>query len=177
MLQRINMIEHSFTIGPRNCGKSEYIERQMSPFPQKLYIGTLWNGHLFRNTITEHQNRRDSTWDLYEITGSWSIDLKQIDKKFTGINTPDACLVDGLTTWAENIAGYQKDKIYMAAHCVVDSINYLFTRHKNTKWYFIDVTYDILEFENRFLEADACKIIYNRMIETIRPMAVLKWRI
>jgi adenosyl cobinamide kinase/adenosyl cobinamide phosphate guanylyltransferase len=169
------MITHIFTIGQRNCGKSEFIEKKINSFSHKLYIGTLWKSRSFDKIITRHAERRDESWQLYEITGNISWDLKQIDNMIKNLRLPNACLIDGLFTWAENISGFRKDRLHSSIDNIIGTIEYLVLNNPETKWYFIDVYPIVLKSEQRELEAIVCKQIHEQLVTRIEPIKIIDW--
>ena len=167
--------KHLFTIGPRNCGKSEYIERYMDIFSSKLYIGTLWQSKSFDEIIQRHKQRRDKTWQLYEISGGWGRDLRQIDNLMNSPKRVEACLADGLITWAENIAGFRKNRLMSAIDSIIGTVTYLMNKNPEVVWFFIDVDPTVLRLEQRDDEALICEKMHQRLINRITPLKILYW--
>lgn len=87
-------------IGYRNCGKSEFVEKELEEkYEKRLYIGTLFHDNeKYNESIMRHQQRRDNLWQLYEITNQIDNDMDNI-KHVIEKKKIESCIIDGITTW------------------------------------------------------------------------------
>ena len=162
------------TIGPRACGKSEAIEKEISNFKNKLYIATLWRDPRYIKSIHQHQKRRDLNWNLYEVTGNLRKDYNNINSLLKDMHQPIACMIDGLTTWALNCSLAERS-INICAYNIVFFIEKLIATHPNCLWHLVDVSpesFDLIQNKSTF---SACQNIHFLLNNNIKFLKTIYW--
>lgn len=165
-----------FHIGPRKCGKSLYVEKELEIcYKNNLYIGTLIPCDKYIEPIHNHQKRRNNSWTLYEISYSMNNDFTYINN-FLQKGEIESLLIDGLTTWVSLISKNTYD-LYLHADILVNNIIYLI-EHYNICIRLIDVIPE--SFKNKHLK-DICKQIHNTLLEKGNyynlDIKIINWRI
>ncbi|MBV9879400.1 MAG: bifunctional adenosylcobinamide kinase/adenosylcobinamide-phosphate guanylyltransferase [Gemmatirosa sp.] len=126
-------------LGPPASGKSLAVERELSPHALRLYVGTLWGARAHDALLAAHRERRDARWLLVESTGDLSTDMSAIVDRLATPPRPTACLIDGLTTWAMNVA--VDGDLLSAARDVADVVIALVRRQPRVVWRLVDSVY------------------------------------
>lgn len=72
-----------FHIGPRNCGKSVFVEQKMENFNKLFYIATLPQFKIYTNTIISHRKRRSQKWTTIELSFNLEEDIHNIKNRYT----------------------------------------------------------------------------------------------
>jgi adenosyl cobinamide kinase/adenosyl cobinamide phosphate guanylyltransferase len=81
-------------IGLAKSGKSEYAERLMNSFRgPTVYIGTLPTAPYYTGIIRDHQERRPPDWQLIELIGDPTTDLRVLSDTLQNFHN---VLLDGL---------------------------------------------------------------------------------
>lgn len=155
-----------FHTGPRNCGKSIYVENQLSIFNKLLYIATLPpTKNEYLKSIQKHRERRGNKWDTLEISFNFKHDISKINEYIQDFDEYSACMIDGIWTWFQfqNELG---NKNVTTTEFASELINILSNSKSN--WYLVDV-----DFYN---ETDLATIHYN-LIRDLHITRIRNWRI
>jgi adenosyl cobinamide kinase/adenosyl cobinamide phosphate guanylyltransferase len=126
-------------IGPRGCGKSAYVEKQiLSSYKELVYIATLPCFVSYHYTINNHVIRRGNAWSTIELSFDFYLDIGVIDKFLMNYSSNSGVLLDGLWTWFsfQNIIG---NKISIQEFC--DSLIKLI-KNSSSHWYLVDISSD-----------------------------------
>jgi adenosyl cobinamide kinase/adenosyl cobinamide phosphate guanylyltransferase len=165
------------TVGPRACGKSEAIEKQLSFYENKLYVATLWCAPEYKMSLYEHKQRRKNSeyeWKLYEVNGNLREDYHNINHILSDMPQPFACMIDGLTTWALNCS-LKQNSLSICAYNIVFFIEKLITNHPNCLWQLVDVTPQAFNpVENKSI-FDACCTIHLLLKKNIKNLKIVDW--
>ncbi|HEV7745665.1 MAG TPA: bifunctional adenosylcobinamide kinase/adenosylcobinamide-phosphate guanylyltransferase [Pyrinomonadaceae bacterium] len=87
----------SLIIGQPRSGKSEYAERIVSNRAgSTVYVGTLPNFPVWRDTIRRHESRRPDSWDLLELIGNPERDTELI---LEALDQYQNILLDGIMVY------------------------------------------------------------------------------
>ncbi len=167
----------SLTIGPRSCGKSEFVEKKISNYEKKIYIGTLWNEPQFQSLIHRHRVRRDSSWILYEVQGDARNDCIQIENMLATHKSPVAripCLIDGLTTWALHCA-LKNRSLGVSSYNVAYFLSQLILKHPDFVWRLVDVTPKSFNKKKQIRIFEACENIHFIMKSNLENLKIYTW--
>lgn len=99
--------------GYPKCGKSLIAEERLRRVDGSiLYVGTLPNTRPYWPTIWAHQQRRPSTWNLYECSGNPTHDLSYLSQTVMGYK---GVLLDGGTFYLNRVLqwGYVPDQSWL----------------------------------------------------------------
>ncbi|MBL0702048.1 MAG: bifunctional adenosylcobinamide kinase/adenosylcobinamide-phosphate guanylyltransferase [Desulfosarcina sp.] len=171
------MADISLTIGPRSCGKSEFVENNILKYKKKLYVGTLWNDNKFHSLLQRHRLRRDESWILYEVQGNIRKDYTKIDTILSMHEkriSPIPCLIDGLTTWALHCA-MKNRSVAVSAYNVAYFLSQLIFEHPWCIWHLVDVTPQTFRKKNQKEIFEACKNIHFLLKKNIENLIVYNW--
>jgi len=161
----------AFHYGPRKCGKSLFVERELRPYAMKTYIGTLSKDSKYIQTINEHQQRRTDTWTTFEITEDFESDLQHIRTHLNNKEKEAACMVDGLITWFEFLKKTSVQTITW--HHFTNGLIQLID-NSNITWRLVDVDPGI------FKESTPCwtdyKKIHQKLISKLEIKKIIDWR-
>lgn len=161
-------------VGPRGCGKSAAVERQLAVFPARLYFGTLWHDQEYRETIARHRDRRDDRWTLLESTGDLDADVLALRAQLATLEAPAAVLIDGLTVWARNCARASGDILAVAVEMAEELVG-LITRTPRLTWRLVDVTAAHLAAEGRPLDAHASATIHRILALGVPSLRLIRY--
>ena len=90
--------------GLPKCGKSLLAERGLAEQGGRvLYVGTLPDIRIYRETIRLHRERRPEDWDLYECTGEPLQDMAWLDG---ALERYDGVLLDGPSFYLQRALCY-----------------------------------------------------------------------
>lgn len=126
-----------FHIGPRNSGKSVYVENKMLIFDKLLYIATLPQKVEYGDSIRKHQTRRNDNWHTIEVTFDYYRDISTISSFLNTSSEQHACMLDGIWTWYhfQNELGDTISPSEFAQGIVNLVIN------SKSNWYMVDIDY------------------------------------
>jgi len=153
-----------FHTGARNCGKSIYVENQLSIFNKLLYIATLPpTRDEYLKSIQKHRERRGSKWDTLEISFNFKHDISKINEYIQDFDEYSACMLDGIWTWFQfqNELG---NKTVTATEFASELTKIISNSKSN--WYLVDV-----DFYN---EVDLATIHYN-LIRDLNITRIRNW--
>lgn len=161
-------------LGPRDCGKSEYLERALTPVSRRAYLGTLWPDPAYDPIIARHRARRDASWVLVECGGDLRATFDLLDRALRALGAAAACLIDGLTMWAVNVARADGD-LLAAARGVAEGIVELLDVHAEIVWRLVDVTPRTFDREGLPLHARAARLLHRTLIDYATDLCVKEW--
>lgn len=124
-------------VGKRNSGKSEFIEKLLQRYDNRLYFATLWEDADTALIIQRHAIRRDNKWILAVSSGLIAEDMKVIAQMLNQMPEPRYCLIDGLLNWCLNCARPDGNYLETAGNLSIALAN-LINNHGNTFWYLVD---------------------------------------
>ena len=153
-----------FHTGPRNCGKSIYVENQLSIFNKLLYIATLPpTKNEYLKSIQKHRERRGNKWDTLEISFNFKHDISKINEYIQDFDEYSACMIDGIWTWFQfqNEIGNETVTATEFASELTNIIN-----NSKINWYLVDV--------NFYNEIDLATIHYN-LIRDLNIRRIKNW--
>lgn len=158
----------TFHLGPRNCGKSEFVERELKDFENKVYIGTLPKISKYSKTITKHRCRRGKDWETIELSFNFEKDISKINNVIKKKQRVSSCMLDGIWTWyyfTNQKLNNNFCPIYFA-----DKLSEII-KDNNIVWKLVDVFYNNSEIGlNRTL-----LLIQNRIIENLEITNIINW--
>lgn len=131
-------------VGPRNCGKSEAVERATARRAQKAYFGTLWKGPLVAPVIERHLVRRGPGWMLGESQGRIESDYETLLGLCNQMQSRGSFVVDGLGTWLFHLGGFSWRRAEVHAVDLALCLSCMMTDRADLEWRLIDVTPDTL---------------------------------
>ena len=161
-------------LGPRGCGKSEHLERALTPVSHRAYVGTLWPDPAYDPIIARHRARRDAAWVLVECSSDLRAALDQLDGALRALGPAAACLIDGLTMWAANVARSDGD-LLAAARRVAEGLVELLDAHGEIVWRLVDVTPRTFDREGLPLHTRAARLLHRTVIDYARYLHVEEW--
>jgi adenosyl cobinamide kinase/adenosyl cobinamide phosphate guanylyltransferase len=164
-----------FIVGARNSGKSVYAENNISQYSSKIYLGTLWKEKKYALSIQMHQARRNSSWTLIESEGNIEKDIQIIGKTIEILQSPIACLIDGLMTWALNCARINGDIIYSGlkvANAVVSLVNL----YPKIYWRIVDVNPGTFNHTYHQIHFKVCEMIHNILLTSLTEIKLIEWK-
>jgi adenosyl cobinamide kinase/adenosyl cobinamide phosphate guanylyltransferase len=170
----INKLDVQLFIGPRRCGKSEYVENILSKFKRRLYVGTLWKEPRFEELLRIHRERRDTSWKLVECVGKISKDKLNIVSVLQQMVPPCCCMVDGLTTWAIHNAKKNAD-LFGASRGVAYGLEELIYNNAYVTWKLVDVCPSSFSSTESNIYSHACSIIHGLLKTFIPGIEIIKW--
>lgn len=157
-----------FHIGPRKCGKSKFVEDELSSLKSKLYIGTLPEIKKYQKTILNHRKRRNTTWQTYDIKYNHTIDVSNIYKALeTGIT---ACMLDGIITW---YIFAKSNDINLNHKQFTSKLIRLVFAFPNVVWRFVDVHPSI--FTNTEIDYTIFNEIHQLIINELNISSIIDW--
>jgi adenosyl cobinamide kinase/adenosyl cobinamide phosphate guanylyltransferase len=126
-----------FYIGPRNCGKSVYVENKILIFNKLIYIATLPLKAEYKNSIEKHRERRGNNWHTIEICFDYYQDISMISSFLQTVDNKSACMLDGIWTWYhfQNELRNKINPIEFAEGIVH------FIHKSKSNWYLVDIDY------------------------------------
>jgi adenosyl cobinamide kinase/adenosyl cobinamide phosphate guanylyltransferase len=161
-------------LGPRSCGKSEQLELALLTVPRRAYVGTLWPSPSYDPIIIRHRVRRGQGWDLVECSGSLLDDLNRLNEVLQEFGPSAACLIDGLTMWAANLARAGGD-LLASARNLAEGVVELVEHHTTTSWRLVDVTPQTFEAEGFSLHAHAAHLLHRTLVDYVRGLVLEEW--
>ena len=155
-----------FHIGPRNCGKSVFVEQKMENFNKLFYIATLPQFKIYTNTIISHRKRRSQKWTTIELSFNLEEDIHNIKKQIYEFCPNCAILLDGIWTWYvfQTKIGNTKINALAFADFIIEIVNSL-----NAKWFFVDIC-------NQTKTENDLYAIHNKIIEKLNINTIIDWR-
>lgn len=163
-------MEIIFHLGPRKCGKSLFVEEQLANVKTKLYIGTLDKEHAeFKKSIHEHQNRRDFSWLLYEITFNLMVDMDNIGTILANENAPTCVMLDGILSWIIQTSNLNPS-IRLTEHLqrLIDLI-----KRSQQSWYLVDVNAEAFQ-DNGPIWMEY-REIHRKLITELNIKSIINW--
>lgn len=160
-----------FHYGPRKCGKSIFVEKELGAYANKAYIGTLPNEPQYMETIIEHQERRTDTWTTIVVSDNFESDLQKIHAHVNKQESKSACMIDGLVTWFELLKRTNTKTITWQyfANGLIQLIN-----QNDLTWRLVDVDPEI------FKGSTPCWTDYKKMhqelITKLEIKQIIDWR-
>jgi adenosyl cobinamide kinase/adenosyl cobinamide phosphate guanylyltransferase len=164
------MSDIEFHIGPKKCGKSEYIENQLQEYKYKIYIATLPVIPEYFKTIEVHQIRRNFGWQTYELMFDFEQDIKNIKNLLLSIPENSACMLDGILTWYI-LLKRRNDKI-ISPEKFVDGIKGIIDISNNI-WRLVDV--DLLKVNSDGHDLIELRLIHQILIEELKINKIICW--
>lgn len=165
-------VPRKLVLGPRRCGKSEAVERELAAYRHRLYVGTLWDTPAYADTLAEHRARRGDGWALLEVTGTLEADARALAAQAATLGASGAVLVDGLTTWAARVAvtrGRMMQSALELAHVLV----FLARRFPAVTWRWIDASPQGSE-QDRAL-GPCSEALWGRLKDGIPDLVIEMW--
>lgn len=156
-------------LGPRKCGKSEAMELALLNWPHRLYVGTLWDEPAFAETLRVHRERRGDGWGLLEVTGTLEADAQALWAGVVEMDSPAAVLVDGLTTWAAQVA-VRPERLLGSATDLAEVLAFCARQFPAILWCWVDAVDD----DDPQL-ASCSRALWRRLGERVPGLVVEMW--
>jgi hypothetical protein len=165
----------SLVLGPRGCGKSEFVEQlllRLEPPMRRIYMGTVDDGDPENYEMVErHRQRRGPDWVVLETSGS-SSDIDDLDNTLSAIDGPVVCMIDGLTNWVMTWSG-QRGDILGNAVLLGDFVADLVTGHPGVEWWLLDVLPESFAAEDQLVCAHACALLHRSIAAQLPDLRLL----
>ena len=164
------MIDIEFHVGPRNCGKSEYVENALRSYRHKAYIATLPKVEKFDKVIEEHKNRRGRDWVTIEMEFDFENDIANLKNQLQTLPTESACMLDGLITWYKYSNQYSESELSPSTFVksIVSVINQ-FEFH----WRLVDIA--LYNFTDEAENIEKYRLVHKRLLDEININKIIDW--
>lgn len=160
-----------FHYGPRKCGKSIFVEKELSAYLIKTYIGTLQNEPQYMQTIIEHQKRRTDSWTTLEVSENFESDLQKINGHVNKQGNGSACMIDGLVTWFEFL---KKTNTKTVTWQYFSNGLIQLIKQNNITWRLVDVDPEI--FKGSTARWTDYKKMHQELISKLEIKQIIDWR-